>query len=109
MTSGLSSYSAFEVDGSQHLDLTEHDAACTGYFAKRGYTELRFFNREVLNDIERVLGVILEWLQTVKNNCRVPKALPFGRICPILKTLQAYSIFWPQEIKIKGIKTYFFS
>ena len=49
-----------EVDGSQHLDQQEYDAERTAFLKAQGYTILRFWNGDVMNNIEGVLGVILE-------------------------------------------------
>jgi very-short-patch-repair endonuclease len=49
-----------EVDGSQHLDQQEYDTERTAFLEVQGYTILRFWNGDVLNNIEGVLGVILE-------------------------------------------------
>ena len=49
-----------EVDGSQHLDQPEYDAERTAFLEAQGYTILRFWNGDVMNNIEGVLGVILE-------------------------------------------------
>ena len=49
-----------EVDGSQHLDQQEYDAERTAFLKAQGYTILRFWNGDVMNYIEGVLGVILE-------------------------------------------------
>jgi len=51
-----------EVDGSQHLDQEEYDSERTAFLESRGYRVLRFWNRDVMNNIEAVLGVILEAL-----------------------------------------------
>jgi very-short-patch-repair endonuclease len=48
------------VDGSQHLDNQEYDAERTAFLKAQGYTVLRFGNGAVMNNIEDVLGVILE-------------------------------------------------
>ena len=47
-----------EVDGSQHLDQVEYDARRTAYLAERGYEVLRFWNHEVVKNIEDVLRAI---------------------------------------------------
>jgi very-short-patch-repair endonuclease len=52
-----------EVDGSQHLDQEEYDSERTAYLATRGYRVLRFWNGDVMNRIEDVLGAILEALE----------------------------------------------
>ncbi len=45
-----------ELDGSQHLDLQEYDEERTKYLKSRGYRVIRFWNHDVMNDID---GVIL--------------------------------------------------
>lgn len=47
-----------ELDGSQHLDQQEYDAERTMLLESRGYRVLRFWNNDVMNDIEGVVGVI---------------------------------------------------
>jgi len=49
-----------ELDESQHLDQQEYDAERTAFLKAQGYTILRFWNGDVMNNIEGVLGVILE-------------------------------------------------
>ena len=51
-----------EVDGSQHIDQQEYDQQRTEFLQSRGYRVLRFWNSDVLKDIEGVMGVILEAL-----------------------------------------------
>jgi very-short-patch-repair endonuclease len=48
-----------EVDGGQHLDQEEYDRERTEYLESKGYQVLRFWNNEVIVDIDTVLGVIL--------------------------------------------------
>jgi very-short-patch-repair endonuclease len=57
-----------EVDGSQHLDQQEYDAERTVYLEAHGYKVLRFGNGDVMNNIEGVLGVILEELNPSGTN-----------------------------------------
>ena len=45
-----------ELDGSQHLDLQEYDEDRTAYLKSRGYRVIRFWNNDVMNDIN---GVVL--------------------------------------------------
>ena len=45
-----------ELDGSQHLDLQEYDEDRSKYLESRGYRVIRFWNNDVMNDIN---GVIL--------------------------------------------------
>jgi len=52
-----------EVDGSQHLRQQEQDAERTAYLESEGYRVLRFWNKDIMNDIEAVAGRILEVLE----------------------------------------------
>jgi very-short-patch-repair endonuclease len=52
-----------EVDGGQHLDQEEYDADRTASLKTRGYTVLRFWNNDVMNKIEDVMGVVLAELE----------------------------------------------
>ncbi len=47
-----------ELDGSQHLEQEDYDAERTAFFEARGYRILRFWNNDVMNDIEAVLHAI---------------------------------------------------
>ncbi|MEJ7926180.1 DUF559 domain-containing protein [Sphingobium sp. AN641] len=47
-----------EVDGATHADSIEQDAARTGYFEAQGYQVLRFWNHEVMDNIDGVVAVI---------------------------------------------------
>lgn len=44
-----------EVDGGQHSEQAESDAKRTQYLQAAGYTVIRFWNNEVLNEISTVL------------------------------------------------------
>jgi len=48
-----------EVDGSEHLDQEEYDRECTVYLESKGYRVLRFWNHEVMGEIDTVMRVIL--------------------------------------------------
>ena len=52
-----------EVDGGQHIEQEEYDASRTTTLVSKGYRVLRFWNGDVLNDINTVMGVILEELE----------------------------------------------
>ena len=52
-----------EVDGGQHAELEEYDEERTEYLEQQGYRVIRFWNREVMNDIENVLIAILYALE----------------------------------------------
>jgi very-short-patch-repair endonuclease len=47
-----------EVDGGQHVEQQEYDADRTAYLAEKGYRVLRFWNHEVLKELDAVLEVI---------------------------------------------------
>ena len=48
-----------ELDGGQHQQRTEYDGRRTRWLRSQGYTVLRFWNNEVLEDIDAVLDSIL--------------------------------------------------
>jgi len=50
---------AIEVDGSQHLEQQEYDDERMAFISAQGYRGLRFWNDDVLNDIEGVMSVVL--------------------------------------------------
>jgi very-short-patch-repair endonuclease len=52
-----------EVDGSQHVDQEEYDSERTIFFKSKGYRVLRFWNNDVMNKINDVMGMILEELE----------------------------------------------
>ena len=52
-----------ELDGSQHLEQEEYDEERTKYLETQGYKVIRFWNNEVLKDIE---GVILAIMYALK-------------------------------------------
>lgn len=49
-----------ELDGSQHLEQKEYDAERTAFLESKGYRVLRFYNNDVMKDIDKVLEVVLE-------------------------------------------------
>jgi very-short-patch-repair endonuclease len=51
-----------EVDGSQHLGSTEKDATRTKLLEQRGYHVLRFWNGDVVDNIDGVARAILNAL-----------------------------------------------
>jgi very-short-patch-repair endonuclease len=53
-----------EPDGSQHLDQEEYDRARTEYLESLGYTVIRFWNKDVMNDIDGVILVIIQAMET---------------------------------------------
>ncbi len=47
-----------ELDGSQHLGQEESDTERTQYLESQGYKVIRFWNNQVINDIEGVIRAI---------------------------------------------------
>ena len=52
-----------ELDGSQHLDQSEYDEERTRYFKSLGYKVIRFWNNDVMNDIDHVISAILQAIE----------------------------------------------
>jgi very-short-patch-repair endonuclease len=53
-----------ELDGSQHLEQEEYDQERTKYLETQGFRVIRFWNNNVMNDIE---GVILAIVHIIEN------------------------------------------
>ncbi len=51
-----------ELDGGQHSQQVNYDSERTGFLASQGFRVLRFWNNQVLEDVEAVKAVILESL-----------------------------------------------
>lgn len=64
-----------ELDGGQHDDQLIYDEARTRKLGEQGYRVLRFWNNEVLKNVEDVLEVILEALARPAPH---PSPLPEG-------------------------------
>jgi very-short-patch-repair endonuclease len=47
-----------ELDGSQHIDQQEYDIERTRYLQSQGYEVLRFWNNDVMKDINSVIHTI---------------------------------------------------
>ncbi|MDZ7749829.1 MAG: DUF559 domain-containing protein [Halofilum sp. (in: g-proteobacteria)] len=56
-----------EVDGGQHADTRDQDAARTRYLRACGYRVLRFWNHEVLTETDAVLERL--WQELVGDEC----------------------------------------
>ena len=52
-----------ELDGSQHLEQEEYDIERTAFLESKGYRILRFWNNQVMNEIENVLQTIFNVLE----------------------------------------------
>ena len=47
-----------ELDGSPHLEQEEHDSERSNFLKSKGYTVFRFWNKDIIDDINGVLRVI---------------------------------------------------
>ncbi len=52
-----------ELDGSQHLEQEEYDQERTNYLEAQGYKVIRFWNNDVMNNIENVILFIKHALE----------------------------------------------
>ena len=52
-----------EVDGGQHVEQQDYDQERTVFLEAKGYQVLRFWNNQVLDDLEGVVRAILEALE----------------------------------------------
>ena len=52
-----------EVDGSQHMEREAYDKERTKYLESQGYKVIRFWNNDVINNIEGVILVIMNALK----------------------------------------------
>ncbi len=68
-----------EVDGGQHADQIDHDAKRTDVFSAMGYLLVRFWNNDVLTNINGVLETIMTTLDSLKSVSPHPNPLPKGR------------------------------
>ena len=57
-----------ELDGGQHADRQEHDRQRTAFLKRCGYRVLRFWNAEVLEDLDAVMERIAEAVRGVGAN-----------------------------------------
>ncbi|MBI1423882.1 MAG: DUF559 domain-containing protein [Gammaproteobacteria bacterium] len=67
-----------ELDGGQHADKQTYDNKRTQSLKQRGYTVLRFWNHEVLAQIQDVLSHIVSVAKQL-NNTPSPQPSPGGR------------------------------
>ena len=51
-----------ELDGSQHADQSHKDGVRTAFLTARGYRVIRFWNDQVLSNLDQVLNAIDEFL-----------------------------------------------
>ena len=57
-----------ELDGSQHLEQQFADAKRTKMLEQSGFQVIRFFNNDVLNDIDGVLEYIIQKIENAQDN-----------------------------------------
>ena len=55
-----------EVDGGHHQQQKEYDDERTAYLVKKGFRVLRFWNHEVMNDLDAVLQEIFRLAQEMR-------------------------------------------
>ena len=55
-----------ELDGSQHLDQQEYDAERTKYLEEQGYKVIRFWNNQIMNDMNGVILAITFAIEEIK-------------------------------------------
>jgi len=53
-----------EMDGSQHLEQQEYDEERTKYLESQGYKVIRFWNNDVMKDIESVIRAIIHAMES---------------------------------------------
>jgi very-short-patch-repair endonuclease len=71
-----------EVDGGQHAEAAEYDAARTRHLQEQGFEVLRFWNHDVLTNLDGVLGMIAERLSPSPSQASPgPLPLPSGEGC----------------------------
>ena len=51
-----------ELDGSQHLEQEEYDRERTAFLESKGYRVLRFWNQDVIKNVDSVLNVVYDAL-----------------------------------------------
>lgn len=55
-----------EVDGGQHLELLDYDRERTAYLEKQGFRVIRFWNNDVLNNINAVINELEQQVKIVE-------------------------------------------
>jgi very-short-patch-repair endonuclease len=61
-----------EVDGGQHADQRAQDAERDAWLRRQGFDVLRFWNNDVVRDLDAVLSVILEKLSRMPDGSPSP-------------------------------------
>jgi very-short-patch-repair endonuclease len=63
-----------ELDGGQHLEQEEYDQERTLYLELQGYRVIRFWNDQVMGDIEGVIRTIIYTLESKDKRSECPPA-----------------------------------
>ena len=63
-----------EIDGGQHLEQQEYDKERTAYLESKGYKVLRFWNDEVMKNIEGVVETIMSELRPLPASPKIQSA-----------------------------------
>ena len=56
-----------EIDGGQHMDAVQYDLMRTKHLENNGYKVVRFWNHDVLQNIQAVMDSILNIIDTMPN------------------------------------------
>jgi very-short-patch-repair endonuclease len=67
-----------EVDGGQHIDQQGYDEYRTAFLQSKGYKILRFWNNDILKNIDGVIQVILEAIEEIDPIPASPKSPKTG-------------------------------
>jgi len=59
-----------EMDGSQHLEQEEYDSERTKYLESQGYKVIRFWNHDVMKDIEGVIRAIIHAMDSESDSSK---------------------------------------
>ena len=63
-----------ELDGAQHVERSKEDEVRTSFLKSEGYRVLRFWNGQVLENVEEVLGAIDDLLRGAKTERAGPES-----------------------------------
>lgn len=66
-----------ELDGGQHLENAGHDGRRDVYLRDRGFKVLRFWNNEVMDDLESVLVAIWREIEAAQNQASPSQPPPY--------------------------------
>ena len=55
-----------ECDGRQHAEAVEHDETRDGYLSRRGFTIVRFWDTEIVSNLEGTVDSIIQHCQSTR-------------------------------------------